>query len=163
MIDCKNFPDWLDKELKMNDVTIMHVFRGVWWPLCESNIKGHDKAFGEVNGKTVKIYAIASQDQDKLDKALPKWNLKNTSFIGDPENIISKYLKETYLENLAFGKKKGYPNGMAQPAELIFHKDRVIFDWVILPGLFNFQGALGRPNVKQMWKTIETHIKKEEN
>ena len=89
---------------------------------------------------------------------MAKWKLKNTCALGDPENIIVNYLKEKYLPDLVMGKKAGYPNGMVQPAELVFHKNRPIVEWVKHPSLLNFNGAVGRPNVKEMWRHIAVHL-----
>lgn len=54
--------------------------------------------------------------------------LKNTYFLGDPENKVVNYLPD-----LVMGKKTRYPNGMVQRAELVFHKDRPILWWVKHP------------------------------
>lgn len=129
--------------------------------MCAKNIKDHDRAFRDLGGKTVKMYAITSQDPNKVEKAVATWKLGNTYVLGDPENRTVDYLKEKYLPDLVMGERAGYPHGMVQPAELVFHRDRAIVEWVKHPSFINMNGAFGRPNVKEMWKQIATHLAKD--
>ena len=129
--------------------------------MCAKNIKDHDRAFRDFGGKTVKMYAITSQDPTNVEKAVEKWKLRNTSVVGDPNNRIVDFLKQHYLPDLVMGEKAGYPHGMVQPAELVFHRDKVIVEWVKQPSMINMNGAFGRPNVKEMWKNITTHLSKD--
>jgi len=106
------------------------------------------------------MYAITSQDPLQLEAAVADWKLQHTlCVLGDPENMVVEYLKEKYLPNLAMGEKDGYPNGMVQPAELVFIKDKPIIAWTKNPSQMNGNGALGRPSAKKMWNYIETNVK----
>ena len=101
------------------------------------------------------MLAITSQNPEQVEKATAKWNLKNTTFQADPEHKLIKYLEATYPTlKFVMGEKKGYPNGMVQPAELVFHKGRLIVAWVRKPSMMNGNGAMGRPDAAKMWKYI---------
>lgn len=108
------------------------------------------------------MYAITSQNPTQLEAAVAGWNLEHTSSVlGDPENMVVDYLKEKYLPNLVMGEKNGYPNGMVQPAELVFIKDKPIIAWTKQPSTSNGDGFLGRPSAEKMWNFIEKNMNKE--
>lgn len=106
------------------------------------------------------MLALTSQNPDEVEKAAAKWKLSNTTFQADPDNAFVQYLETTYPTiEFIMGDRSGYPNGMVQPAELVFYKGRLIVGWVRKPSLMNFDGAVGRPDATKMWKYIEKTVK----
>jgi len=111
------------------------------------------------------MYAITSQTQEEAEKAVKEWNLQYTTMIGDPENVLVKYLQKMYLPKLVISfdeRQEEYPNGMVQPGELVFIKDKPIVAWYKNPNKRNANGAMGRPSAHKMWRYIEGCIEQQQ-
>lgn len=54
----------------------------------------------------------------------------------DPGNELVGHLRERFGLEVAISEKKGYVNGMAQPAVLVVRREgEVLEKWAIVPGL----------------------------
>lgn len=116
----------------------------------------------------VKLYGICSEGQDNAHTALHEWRLNNyEAVIGDAENKLVRYIKETYLPKLHVTdctrrteldpelNAMAYPKGAVQPAVLFFVGDKPALGWACVPTPANLQGALGRPDPMAVWKVVE--------
>lgn len=91
------------------------------------------------------MYGLTSQDPEGVAKDLPGFGLKNTQVVADPSNEAVRYLQDKYLPNLRFEPAKAaYPNGMVQPAELVFVGTKPVLAWTKEPKTTNMYGAVGR-------------------
>lgn len=122
------------------------------------NISAHDQAYQDFGGKVVKVYAFSSEDNAKLQEVAKAWKLQHTTFLGDPSNGLVDYLKEKYVPDVVVSDDKRYPNGMVQPAELVFFGSKLVVAWTKQPKAANGFGAIGRPDATKMWKFIETNL-----
>lgn len=80
-----------------------------------------------------KVLIVTSEPAEHLDATR-----KSSSYLGevvvDTENKLAGYLKEKGLLEVVISEKKGYKNGMAQPAIVVQKKDgEVLYDWAIVP------------------------------
>ena len=56
--------------------------------------------------------------------------------IIDTKNELARELKRRGLVDVAISEKKGYENGMAQPAVLVIKNDKtVLYHWAISPSM----------------------------
>lgn len=97
--------------------------------------------------------------------------------IGDPENVIAKYLREKQYIPLVISGKNGdrgqdtvynskihtrismYENGMVQPGVLVAKQDgEVLFSWAINPSLMNMGGATDRPSLHEIFKGVQKKL-----
>jgi len=111
---------------------------------------------------------VSSERPDAANAALRSWNLNNyTAVIGDHENKLVRYIKDTYLPKLHITDcsrmleldpeltVQNYPHGAVQPAVLIFVGGHPALGWACVPTAANLQGALGRPNPDACWNVVE--------
>lgn len=121
---------------------------------------------------TIRLYALSSERQDASSAAMRNWNLSNyAAVIGDHENKLVQYIKDTHLPNLHITDcsrmmeldpeltVKNYPHGAVQPAVLIFVGDRPALGWACIPTAANLQGSLGRPNPDACWNVVEQCVR----
>lgn len=119
---------------------------------------------------------MSSERQDAASAALSNWNLSNyTAVIGDHENKLVRYIKDTYLPKLYITdcsrmleldpelSVKNYPHGAVQPAVLIFVGDQPALGWACIPTCANLQGSLGRPNPDSCWNVVEQCVRMKRN
>jgi len=119
---------------------------------------------------TLTLYAICSEAQSEADLALTEWKLFNFSaVVGDQENNVAIFLKEHYLPALhitdcrhtlkeamdPYLTVKRYPHGAVQPALLFLVDQKPAISWASRPTVTNLQGALGRPDPKEVWKVVK--------
>ena len=105
------------------------------------------------------MWGITSENPQALQEATAGWGLEHTQLIGDPENKIIDNIKAKFLPDLVIQEPNDkYPKGMAQPGELAFVKDKVVFAWTKQPGILNMGGAVGRPNVGKIWKMVSEQV-----
>ncbi len=79
-----------------------------------------------------------------------------------------EFVKERYELEVAVSEKKGYENGMAQPAILVLRggkggdmmggKEAVLEKWAIVPSTMNLGGASDRPDLEQVWDNVRAKI-----
>mmetsp|Transcript_10009 Transcript_10009/g.16627 ORF Transcript_10009/g.16627 Transcript_10009/m.16627 type:complete len:146 (-) Transcript_10009:782-1219(-) len=105
--------------------------------------------------------------QPAANRALSEWNLdKYSSVVGDNENHIVQYCKDTFLPDLYITdcSAKSNPHGMnatdylhgaVQPAVLVFVGDKPAMAWACQPSVSNLQGSLGRPEPTEVWQVVE--------
>lgn len=144
------------------------VYRGHWCPFCQAwlrNLQDLSESVTSVGGKTLSITSEPAS-------FLPEMR-KRTSYSGDaivdPENTLVKLVKEKYGLEVAVSEKKGYENGMAQPAVLILRggnvdgeKDAVLEKWAIVPSTMNIGGAKDRPELAQVWANARAQFQGKE-
>jgi hypothetical protein len=88
--------------------------------------------------------------------------------IVDTQNTLVGFLKEKYELETAVSEKKGYVNGMAQPAILVLRGGKgegamadegaVLEKWAIVPSAMNLGGASDRPDLGQIWDNVRAKI-----
>lgn len=118
----------------------------------------------------VRLYAICSEAQEEANQARKDWQLVQfTSVIGDVHNVIARHLQKTTLPTLhvtdcskTFAEAldscltvERYPHGAVQPGVLIYVGTTPAFGWASVPTPSNLQGALHRPNPKEIWNHVQ--------
>lgn len=82
--------------------------------------------------------------------------------------MLVKLVKESYGLEVAVSERKGYENGMAQPAvlvlrggkggEVIGQENPVLEKWAIVPSAMNIGGASDRPDLDQVWDNVRAKV-----
>lgn len=82
--------------------------------------------------------------------------------VVDETNSLAKELKRRGVLDVAISDKKGYKDGMAQPAILVGRevdgKREVLERWAIVPSAMNLGGAKDRPDLVQVWENVQAKI-----
>jgi hypothetical protein len=86
--------------------------------------------------------------------------------IVDEMNSLAKELKRRGVIDVAISEKKGYKEGMAQPAILVgrvrqiegVEEREVLEKWAIVPSVMNMGGAKDRPDLVQVWENVQAKL-----
>ena len=123
----------------------------------------------------VELYGVTAETQESADASMVQWGVK-VPLIGDLSNTIAKQTKEAHLSSLIItmaeeqsfhskiGSRKVYPNGAVQPAVLFLSlneapvKPTTLFAWAVKPTVMTFGGAIGRPDIVEVWELIRKKI-----
>jgi small GTP-binding protein len=141
---------WLD-QTKRHEITILVFYRGLWCPFCKNYMKGWNKLVREIWDKGGVIYGVTAQSQAMADKAEKKWRL-NYDVISDQENTLAK----THGIHITNTVIMDYPKGMVQPGVFIItNKQQILYKWAVSPNITNLEGAIDRPDPKDVWQNIK--------
>ena len=123
----------------------------------------------------VELYGVTAETQESADATMTQWGVK-VPLIGDLSNTIAKQTKEAYVPPLIItmaeeqsfhpkiGSRKRYPNGAVQPAVLFLSlneapvKPTTLFAWAVKPTVTTMGGAIGRPDIVEVWELIQKKI-----
>lgn len=114
-------------------LTLLKVYRGHWCPFCISYLKSLEALTPSIkgaNGIPLIITAESAENQEKTRAA----SGYTGHAISDPDNDIASEMRKGGAVDVYFSEKKGYPNGMAQPAVVLIKTDgTVMYSWAITP------------------------------
>ena len=110
-------------------------YRGHWCIFCDAYLKSlHsiEQGIADANGATLAVTA-------EPEHFLPITR-KNTGYAGkaliDAEHKLLSELKCRGVIDIAISEKKGYANGMAQPAVIVLKRDGTVLErWACVPGV----------------------------
>lgn len=123
-------------------------YRGHWCPFCNSYIRdlqGITKDIEAARGRTI---TVTSQRPDFLPIMRDKTGFRG-QMLADPDHELAAVLRTRYGLEVAISTRKGYANGMAQPAVLVIKKDgTVLYKWAIEPGLVSHGGFYLYDNIR---------------
>jgi hypothetical protein len=108
-----------------------------------------------------KIIAVTAEPLEHLPSTR-----KATGYDGlviiDEANSLAKELKRRGLVDVAISERKGYREGMAQPAILVGREGtgerEVLERWAIVPSKMNMGGAKDRPDLVQVWENVQAKL-----
>jgi hypothetical protein len=82
--------------------------------------------------------------------------------IVDEMNSLAKELKRRGVIDVAISERKGYREGMAQPAIVVGRlregEREVLEKWAIVPSLMNLGGMKDRPDLGQVWENVQAKL-----
>jgi hypothetical protein len=85
---------------------------------------------------------VTSELAEKLAATRASTGYKGPAIV-DTENVLVEELKKRGWLDVAITEKKGYANGMAQPAVLAVKKDgEMLYKWAIVPALVSLWSNL---------------------
>jgi hypothetical protein len=117
-----------------------------------------------------KIIAVTSEPIEHLSSTRKATGYEGLVII-DETNSLAKELKRRGLVDVAISEKKGYKEGMAQPAVLVgrlrqmkggdgmmTEEREVLEKWAIVPSAMNMGGAKDRPDLVQVWENVQAKL-----
>jgi hypothetical protein len=115
-----------------------------------------------------KIIVVTAEPLEHLSETRKASGYEGLVII-DEANSLAKELKRRGLIDVAISEKKGYKEGMAQPAILVGRQIRggdgmmteereVLEKWAIVPSAMNMGGAKDRPDLIQVWENVQAKL-----
>jgi len=114
-----------------------------------------------------KIIAVTAEPSEYLSGTRKATGYEGLVII-DETNSLAKELKRRGLIDVAISEKKGYKEGMAQPAILVgrqikggdgmVEEREVLEKWAIVPSVMNLGGAKDRPDLLQVWENVQAKL-----
>ena len=101
------------------------------------------------------LLVVTSEPQEHVAATRQASGLQATILV-DTENVLAEYLRTPGTLNVAISEKKGYVNGMAQPAVLVVkrgegtEKQHVLERWAIVPSMVS---SLCDPSVPELLRS----------
>ncbi|KAG4440334.1 hypothetical protein IFR05_004186 [Cadophora sp. M221] len=144
--------------LSSSEFLFVVVYRGHWCPFCRSYLSTLSTLSPSIISSHGTPLIITSEPASFLPETR-----KLTGYTGeaivDPGNELVGFLREGWGLGVAVSEKKGYVNGMAQPAVLVVRREgEVLESWAIVPGLMNLGGAKDRPELTQVWENVQAKL-----
>ncbi|KAE8446007.1 hypothetical protein EG329_012646 [Mollisiaceae sp. DMI_Dod_QoI] len=153
--------------LSTSSVLFVVFYRGHWCPFCRAylrTLQGLSPSITSLGGKTL---IITSEPASFLAETRSLTSYSGDAIV-DTKNTLVEFVKERYELEVAVSEKKGYENGMAQPAILVLRggkggdmmggKEAVLEKWAIVPSTMNLGGASDRPDLEQVWDNVRAKI-----
>ncbi|KAL9580785.1 MAG: hypothetical protein Q9203_006164, partial [Teloschistes exilis] len=120
-------------------------YRGHWCPFCISYLRRLQSLSSQISSAGGSTVIVTAESEENMAKTRQASGYTGPA-ISDPENAIAGELKQRFGLDIVITPKRGYPNGMAQPAVLVLKTDgTVVYNWAIVPKLGNLGGATDRP------------------
>jgi hypothetical protein len=113
-----------------------------------------------------KIIAVTAEPVEHLSETRKATGYEGLVII-DETNSLAKELKRRGLIDVAISERKGYKEGMAQPAILVGRikgegvaegEREVLEKWAIVPSAMNLGGAKDRPDLVQVWENVQAKL-----
>ncbi|KAH7342475.1 hypothetical protein BKA65DRAFT_292349 [Rhexocercosporidium sp. MPI-PUGE-AT-0058] len=146
--------------LSTSEFLFVVVYRGHWCPFCRSYLSTLSTLSPSILSSSGKPLMITSEPSSFLPETRKLTGYQGDAII-DTSNELVGYLRENFGLEVAVSEKKGYVNGMAQPAVLVVKRDggEVLEKWAIVPGIMNLGGAKDRPELTQVWENVQAKLK----
>jgi hypothetical protein len=138
------------------------VYRGHWCPFCMSYLKTLHSLEAPIAATGGKIIAVTAEPVEHLSETRKATGYEGLVII-DETNSLARELKRRGLIDVAISERKGYKEGMAQPAILVGRINgeggrEVLEKWAIVPSAMNLGGAKDRPDLVQVWENVQAKL-----
>jgi hypothetical protein len=142
------------------------VYRGHWCPFCMTYLKTLNNLSAPIAAKGGAIIAVTAEPIEHLSSTRKATGYEGLVII-DETNSLAKELKRRGVIDVAVSERKGYKEGMAQPAILVARvkgegggeeEREVLEKWAIVPSVMNMGGAKDRPDLVQVWENVQAKL-----
>ncbi|KAL5328705.1 hypothetical protein ACEPPN_002207 [Leptodophora sp. 'Broadleaf-Isolate-01'] len=147
--------------LSSSEFLFVVVYRGHWCPFCRAYLSTLSTLSPSILSSQGAPLIITSEPSSFLPETRKLTGYQGDAIV-DPGNELVGHLRERFGLEVAISEKKGYVNGMAQPAVLVVRREgEVLEKWAIVPGLMNLGGAKDRPELTQVWENVQAKLQGE--
>eukprot|EP00730_Choanoeca_flexa_P001947 TRINITY_DN10852_c0_g2_i2.p2 TRINITY_DN10852_c0_g2~~TRINITY_DN10852_c0_g2_i2.p2 ORF type:complete len:202 (+),score=42.39 TRINITY_DN10852_c0_g2_i2:1127-1732(+) len=154
-----------DQLIQSNDVVAFVFFRGAWCPWCRAYLSDLNKTLLPVlKQHNAALYGVSSES-DSITATIKDDFKIDYEIVNDVSTEFAKRFnvhvtpKDT---SPRAGDPDAYPNGVIQPAVVMFHKGELFFNWVLEPSKANLGGAKDRVMPDDLVKVLEARLKGED-
>jgi hypothetical protein len=113
---CKSFSPFLSLPPPLTSLLLLD-YRGHWCPFCMGYLKTLHTLSAQISSAGGKIIVVTAESAEFISETRKVTGYEGL-IIVDEKNELAKELKRRGLVDVAISEKKGYENGMAQPAIL---------------------------------------------
>ncbi|KAK5047474.1 hypothetical protein LTR84_006570 [Exophiala bonariae] len=153
--------------LSSSSILFVVFYRGHWCPFCRAYLQSLQKLSPSITALGGKTLTVTSEPASFLSETRKLSGYQGDAIV-DTENTLVGLVKERYGLEVAVSEKKGYENGMAQPAILVLRGEKggeivgpertVLEKWAIIPSVMNLGGASDRPDLEQVWDNVRAKV-----